>query len=935
MKSKTLRLISIMMVGWNTFPAFAQNFSSSSNLEPQPTADRVVPFHLSEKGLVHGKVEWGADIAWFDENNLRRSAAFMDKENLEVVRTSFQPTYALTDGDLHPYQKDTIEARIAMLKWVKPDVKLMLNCDHPHVDPWYETNAEAWAELIDVSTKYYQDAGYEVVSVAPFNEPDFGWNQWIPGSQDGTLNTVQRKNGFRKIAEELHKNPRFDGIRICGGNTLNCDEALPWYNSLKEQLDEGNTHQLAGSFDSFAQFFTTVKEDGKHATADEMHNVAEAMVGLEYGLQTGIWWGSAEYTRGEFCKASHGERLAYAEHRPNWTAASVYRAPDGKVQAFGGTSERQAVTTTYRFLSKERDVFFDGHGPQREYVMELPGGAPGSYQNGQTNAETVVNITWGDDVQPVVEGTYTLFNKGNRNLLDNHNGSLTTSTYSTGKKSLQWYVNPVDARIGGAFSYHQILSVTSNQTLDVLNWSMDEGAEIILYQNNKGTNEQWYLEYARDGWFRIRSRHSSLCLKASGNKVIQDKLDETADSQLWRFIQTGVRPRVQDIDAPTGVKAESHASSVLLTWDKADATDPTYTVLRSENPEDGYEIIARYVADTAFVDNKAEEGKTYYYTVKTVDASVNTSPASSTASATVAPTDALVARYEFEENVHDTTLNIRHGAMPEDGVYTEGKSGRYALSLDGSAQYVQLPTNVANHAETTISTWIYWEGGNNWQRVFDFGNGEDEYMFLTVRSDDGRIRFAIRNGGDEQQIDGERITAYRKEWIHLAVTMGEEEVCLYLNGELMASSKDITLRPSDFHPLLNYIGRSQFAADPLFNGYIDDFRIYDYALDAEDIKKLADGTTRICDTPKDEPGTFNVGPLPADRRLDVHYLLDNGPERVDFHIYDLQGNMQLTQRGMNGATTSFDVSGLPDGIYILKARCGQANDSRKFTIRHP
>ena len=135
--------------------------------------------------------------------------------------------------------------------------------------------------------------------------------------------------------------------------------------------------------------------------------------------------------------------------------------------------------------------------------------------------------------------------------------------------------------------------------------------------------------------------------------------------------------------------------------------------------------------------------------------------------------------------------------------------------------------------------------------------------------------------------------------------------------------------------MLNYIGRSQSAADPLFNGSIDDFRIYDYALSAEDIKKLADGTTRICGTPKDEPGAFDVGPLPADRRLDVRYLLDNGPERVDFHIYDLQGNMQLTQRGTNGATTSFDVSGLPDGMYILKARCGQANDSRKFTVRHP
>lgn len=76
MKSKTLRLISIMMVGWNTFPAFAQNFSSSSNLEPQPSADRVVPFKLSEKGIVR-EVEWGGDMAWMHEYNLRRCVAFM------------------------------------------------------------------------------------------------------------------------------------------------------------------------------------------------------------------------------------------------------------------------------------------------------------------------------------------------------------------------------------------------------------------------------------------------------------------------------------------------------------------------------------------------------------------------------------------------------------------------------------------------------------------------------------------------------------------------------------------------------------------------------------------------------------------------------------------------------------------------------------------
>ena len=91
MKDKTLHLISILLAGCSTFPALAQNFSSSSNLKPQPTADRVVPFRLSDKGITHKYVEWGADIAWLDENNLRRSAAFMGKDNLDVVRTSFQP----------------------------------------------------------------------------------------------------------------------------------------------------------------------------------------------------------------------------------------------------------------------------------------------------------------------------------------------------------------------------------------------------------------------------------------------------------------------------------------------------------------------------------------------------------------------------------------------------------------------------------------------------------------------------------------------------------------------------------------------------------------------------------------------------------------------------------------------------------------------------
>ena len=925
MKNNLLPLISILAALGGTSSANGQNASASDNLTAQPVADRIVPFRLSDEGVRH-EVEWGTDLAWMHEQNLRRCVLFMGKDNVAVARVSFQPTYPLVDGDLQQAQKDDLAERLRLLGFCNEDIRLTLNCDHPSVDASYRENAEAWAELIDVTTRYFQEAGYEVVSVSPFNEPDYGWNQWRPGSQDN--NGEARKEGFRQIAALLRENPRFDGMRICGGNTLNCDEALPWYNALAGYIDEGNTHQLAGSFDSFADFYTTVRADGKHATADEMHNVMEAMVGLEYGLQTGIWWGPAELARGEFCKAAHGERLAYAEHRPNWTAASVYRAPDGKVQAFGGTSERQAATTTYRFLSKERDVFFDGHGPQREYVMELPGGT--GYQNGQTNAEQVVNITWGEDVQPVVDGTYAIANKHNRQLLTVSGGNAATASYTRGNTLQQWDINPVDPRIGGDFSYCQILSVGNLQTLDVLDWSLEEGASIIMYSNSLSANQQWYLEYAGDGWFRIRNRHSSLCLQADNGTVTQQAVADN-EGQLWRFLPLDIRPRWQDVDAPTGLEAEARASSVRLTWDATEERNATFSLLRATEADGNYDLIARGLTGTEFTDNKTEGGQTYFYKLKLTDQCLNTSPASPAVTATPTGTDDLVARYEFEGNTRDTTLNLNHGATPEEAAYINGKSGK-ALNLNGTADFVQLPALLCDHEEITVAAWIYWQGGSTWQRIFDFGNGENEYMFLTVRADNGNIRLALKNGGEEQRLDGGQ--AAENTWMHVAVTMDAENTCLYVDGQLVATTQDITLRPTDFKPLLNYIGRSQFAADPLFKGRIDDFQIYNHALTAEEVGQAMEGTTSIADTKEKQCRGLEMSATVADKRLEVRFSSGEGAGTVIFRAYDLQGNLVLQEQGTAGTTATLDTGNLPEGIYILEARQGNAAGSRKFTVRH-
>ena len=920
MKNKILLLFSLAIVG-NQMTIMAQTSSSSGTLEALPKTDRIVPFNIQDEGISL-PITWGLDTAWPSEENIRRGVAYVGPERIDVVRVSFQPTYPITDeGELTQYQKDSIDLRLKLVDLTGADTKLAINCDHPHVDDWYIGNPERWAQLIELTTKRYQAAGREVVSIAPFNEPDFGWGQ-------GDI------NDFYNIAKLLQENPFFDQIRICGGNTLNCDRALEWYNFLKDYLDEGNTHQLAGTFDNYASFFETVRNNGHYATADELHNVMEAMVGVEYGMQTGIWWGTTEHARAEFVKASDGTRLAYTEHRPNWTAAAVYRNPEGEIKGFVGSSERLAAATTYRFISESEDVFFNGYGPQREFIVDMPGGT--GYQEGQTNAECVVDITSGEDVPDPINGEYVLLNKSTNKVMEidgNSNfgagSNIKVNNYTFTKKYQKWNIKPVANTVGGDFSYYSITSSLNQLSPDILNWSLEEGGNIIAYTHAGGNNQQWFLEYAGDGWYYIRSRHSALCLESVAGNV-QQGVKDGKDNQLWRFLKSDIkRIRIKDLDAPKNLTAEERAASIQLKWDgQSDAT--CYTILRSEQSGGPYKVIGRYVTDTTFIDNKAMAGTTYYYVIRSLDDVQNRSENSTEIKATVTGTNDMVLHYSFEGNLSDQSINAMNGAPYQSPSWTEDGQNGQAITFNED-NFIQLPTTCANYKQLTVATWMYWNGGTEWQRIFDFGCGEDRYMFLTPKTDKRTLRFAIKNKGEEEYIETTSNSTLLRKWVHLAVTIGEDKVTMYVNGEEVASSSSISIRPTDFMPFLNYIGRSQFDADPLFDGNIDDFFIYNYALSPEEIKALYNGETVDIQQAHTAKETFTINTLPADKNLTINWNLQD--KQGNASVYSIQGTC-MQNSVLNYGQNTFNVASWPEGLYILKLKYENKEEAVKFMIKH-
>ncbi len=850
---------------------------------------------------------------------------YLGVENVQITRIPAFPGDTLLNGnELNQWQKDWIKDRIDQAETGSDGAPMQIMLNPGGADDndlWYRQDWSRYALLMKLAKDYVESFGHTVVSITGFNEPDPGY---APATMDDDYH----------LFEACQNSGYFEGVRFCGGNTLNPDFAYDWYNyCLPVGVNEGNTHQLAGTFDSYASFYQTVKANGHYATNDEVHDIMEAIVGAEYGLQAGIYWGYANLARGEFVKACNGVRLGYAEHRPKWTAAAVYRQTDGKVQAFLGGSERQATTTTYRFISKDRPVYFEGVGPRYDFVKELPGGS-GYMTADQYFAERVFNVSWGEDIQPAINGTYKLVNRQSGKVMEVAGDYNEANVYLADPSDLntqQLTINPLVSKYGNDVSYYHIRPGSSTtRRLDLYNYSLDNGGKISLWDDGGAGNQQWYLEYSEDGWFYIRSRESTYCVQAdeSGNIVQWEKTGD--NSQQWRLLPIDAEVEFDAPSVPENLAATGNACSVKLEWSASPETDVAgYDILRSEAAGGAYNTIARSVNTTAFVDNTTQEGVPYFYTVRAVDHSLNRSGKSAEVSASATGENDLVEYLKFDGDTKDNTANLNH-AGAQGGTFVPGRQGTDALSLNGSNDFVQLSEEVANQQEISVVAWVKWAGFSIGQYLFSFSDGADDYMYFSP-SISGQMQLAIKNDGVEQKLNASALSA--NAWVHLVVTLGNDGAAIYLNSLKVAESTDITIRPSDFNPMINYIGVNQ-STKKFFEGAVDDFRIYNYQLSATEVQGLYDDlTTDVYDRIMDDTD-LSVWPNPVDNILHVTYSEFSKRDYSDLQLLNMNGAVVTNIDIKSSGNTDLDVSGLATGIYLLRLSTSEGVITKKIIVKH-
>ena len=285
--------------------------------------------------------------------------------------------------------------------------------------------------------------------------------------------------------------------------------------------------------------------------------------------------------------------------------------------------------------------------------------------------------------------------------------------------------------------------------------------------------------------------------------------------------------------------------------------------------------------------------------------------------------DHLVAHYDFNGDplasgtvvdrsghgldatvVNKGTAAVVPGALPDDS----------ALDLPGGSPsslgaYVELPKPLlAGTADLTVSARVRWDGnGGNWQRIFDLGQDTSRYLFATPSNGDGNFRAAVTSsfaGGESVTTGYAALPASAWKTVTVTLDTAQHRVSLYLDGALVdAAATNVTAAQllTDSATRAGYIGKSQYV-DPLFNGAVDDFQVYDAALSADQVAQLvgaeAPTLTRLSQTSFDIRTSIGVTPsLPASIRAGYSDGFDrNAPatwEPIDPSSYASRGKFTV------------------------------------------
>jgi uncharacterized repeat protein (TIGR02543 family) len=211
----------------------------------------------------------------------------------------------------------------------------------------------------------------------------------------------------------------------------------------------------------------------------------------------------------------------------------------------------------------------------------------------------------------------------------------------------------------------------------------------------------------------------------------------------------------------------------------------------------------------------------------------------------------LEAYYKFEDNVNDSSGNSLDGTIVNGVTYAAGLSGKSAR-FDGANAYVligsSVPQKLRIQDQITLEAWIYatsYPSGTLGLIVgsqYESGTHAGATIYLDGRTNPdgmtappGHIHFQIGDGSS-WHTSNTSTTVPLNQWVHITATRKTgEDAKIYFNGVLQSSaSLPWTNGNISYDGAWFALGQQKDINRP-FNGRIDEVKVYNYALSADEV----------------------------------------------------------------------------------------------------
>jgi hypothetical protein len=211
----------------------------------------------------------------------------------------------------------------------------------------------------------------------------------------------------------------------------------------------------------------------------------------------------------------------------------------------------------------------------------------------------------------------------------------------------------------------------------------------------------------------------------------------------------------------------------------------------------------------------------------------------------------LIHRYSFNDGAAKDSVGKADGKLNGGAKIAAGQLvlDNEGMASDGAqVSYLEFASSIL--PESGSATLMIWftakKDGGDFARLLNIGDHEDgqgvNFIYMTARMNTGKSRCAIGiDYNTRVPVDNDRLDDDQEHMLTMVIDGDAKRLHVYIDGKESAEAVDLGENTLDkVKQVDRWLGRSSFDRDPGLTGSINEFRVYDHALTADEVSSAFD-----------------------------------------------------------------------------------------------